>query len=276
MRFSSISPVRLMLLLTVSFALFAAPAGLFPKKSSSIDLHAIEEKVFEIVNMEREDAGLEPYEYHDILAELALYHSENMIEFDFFSHTDNKGMSPGQRKNKLFPEIIGGIGENIAYNYGASEDEIAENLMTQWMNSPGHKANILSTKYSHIGVGVAAVDKDGFTYYYATQNFGDLMGELLTISPSQPKYNDTAEFTFDFLGNFEKKRLTVFVSFPDKNAKYQMPDGSYYTGTGKMTLKWKGDKFSFTLKLDKGKGVYKIMMGKDGSFYPEGYEIKVK
>ncbi|OHD58505.1 MAG: hypothetical protein A2014_01575 [Spirochaetes bacterium GWF1_49_6] len=256
----------------------SVPQALHSKtvKASGLNLHKIEQLIFEMTNVERKKAGLPAYQYLDKLGEMALYHSKNMIDNNFFSHTDHKGMSPGQRKSLLFPELLGGVGENIAYNYGSSEQDVAKNLMTAWMNSPGHKANILNTKYSHIGVGIAETYDNGYYYFYATQNFGDLMGELTSIEPEDYSYNDTVTFTFNFLGPFEKKRLTVFVSFPDKSAKYEMPDGSFYTGTGKMTLKWNGDSFSFSIKLKYGKGKYMIMMGKDGSFYPEGYSVTVK
>jgi uncharacterized protein YkwD len=273
-----ISPIHMMAMLFF-LTVLAVPQHVQSKtsaKSSGLDLQKIEQLVFEMVNAERKKAGLPAYEYNEKLAEMAFYHSKNMIDYSFFSHIDNKGKNPSQRKSLLFPEIMGGIGENIAYNYGSSEKEVAKNLMTAWMNSPGHKANILSQKYSHLGNGIAETYDNGYYYFYATQNFGDLMAELTSIEPESFKYNDTVTFNFDFLGPFEKNRLTVFVSFPDNSAKFEMPNGSYYTGKGKITPAWNGNSFSFTLKLKYGKGVYKIMMGKDGSFYPEGYSFTVK
>lgn len=47
-------------------------------------------------------------------------------------------------------------------------ESIARALITSWMNSPGHRANILSTRYSNLGVGT---DYDGRLHYYSTQNF---------------------------------------------------------------------------------------------------------
>ncbi len=44
--------------------------------------------------------------------------------------------------------------ENIATGFGTTESEIATNLVESWMNSPGHRANILNPDYTHIGVGI--------------------------------------------------------------------------------------------------------------------------
>ena len=144
--------------------------SLIYSRAASLNTTEIEWKVFQIVNQERAAQGLSPLKLHIKLSEIARLHSANMIQHDFFSHTDHQGKSPFDRLKAYAPELVwNAAAENIAYNYGNSEDEVAKNLMTAWMNSPGHRANILGG-YSEIGIGIVGSGE----YYYATQVFTHL------------------------------------------------------------------------------------------------------
>lgn len=233
----------------------------------------IEKRIFELMNKERTSRGLSALVYHNDLAELARIQSQNMNRHNFFSHTDHNGMGPQQRKVKHFPKLMGGIGENIAMHYGSTEEEIAVNLMTGWMNSPGHRANILREKYSYVGVGIEQKDAQ---YVYGTQVFGELTASLETEIPPKVPFGTDITLRFKFLGTFPKERLYVHTQFPDRSARFPMPDGSYYTGGGPLSPAWDGEHFTITLKLDKGKGRYTVMFGKDGSYYPDGVMIQVE
>ncbi|NIR71239.1 hypothetical protein GWN42_19490, partial [candidate division KSB1 bacterium] len=105
------------------------------------------------MNTERLKRGLESYRYSDALRSLALRHSTNMMKHEFFSHTDHRGMDSADRKNTYFPHLFGVVGENIAYIQTSRWLDIPKQVMRRWMNSPGHRRNILSSAYSHIGVG---------------------------------------------------------------------------------------------------------------------------
>lgn len=136
--------------------------------ASDIDMEEVEQLIFELCNEERESEGLEPFEYSDDMAELAEYHSQNMVDYDFFDHTDHQGNSMSARWEIVCPDVSwSSIAENIAMNYGDTEEEIAGNFVDSWMDSPGHRANILGDD-TYIGVGVVG---DGTGYYYATQCF---------------------------------------------------------------------------------------------------------
>ncbi|NIR50708.1 hypothetical protein GWN42_19495 [candidate division KSB1 bacterium] len=50
----------------------------------------------------------------------------------------------------------------------------------------------------------------------------------------------------------------------------------YYVGQGVYKPKWRGDHFSIDVKFDKGKGMYRVTMGKNGYYYPEGLNILVR
>lgn len=114
--------------------------------------------VFELVNAERRQAGLSPYAYNPHLAASAQAHAADMVQQDYFSHTSLDGRSFGDRVNET--EYTGSpTGENIA-----AGQRSPESVMESWMNSEGHRSNILSTRSTDIGV--------GFVDNYWVQVFG--------------------------------------------------------------------------------------------------------
>ncbi|MCB1325003.1 MAG: CAP domain-containing protein [Spirochaetales bacterium] len=131
-------------------------------------LAGIETLVFEAVNRERAAANVSRLSASVEMQTIARLHSHNMVAQAFFSHTDQANRSPFDRMRAYYPDLRWcAAGENIAYNYGDSPARVAENLMTAWLRSPGHRANMLNPRFRYMGVGV--VEADGA--YYATQNF---------------------------------------------------------------------------------------------------------
>ncbi len=122
----------------------------------------LERRVASIVNEERRKAGLPRLTYDPLLAEAALAHSADMAARGYFSHHSPEGTTAGHRV-ALTGYVFALVGENIAWGH-----ENARQVMTAWMHSRGHKANILSPEYTQIGVGVAD-DKRGVLVW--TQNF---------------------------------------------------------------------------------------------------------
>ena len=105
-------------------------------------------KVLELVNVERAKEGLSPLVMDSRLQQVATEKSKDMAISDYFSHTSPNYGSPFDMM-KEFGISYMAAGENIAMGY-----RTAESVMDGWMNSPGHKANILSSKYGKIGIGV--------------------------------------------------------------------------------------------------------------------------
>jgi uncharacterized protein YkwD/uncharacterized membrane protein required for colicin V production len=124
---------------------------------------ADERRMLELVNAERQTAGLQPLTLDPAITAVARAHSRAMFEQRFFAHTDPGGHSPFDRMSR------GGVrfrtaGENLAYAPSV------EQAHTGLMNSPGHRANILRPEFRRIGIGVIASDGYGRMY---TQNFAD-------------------------------------------------------------------------------------------------------
>jgi uncharacterized protein YkwD len=126
-----------------------------------------------LVNAERQQFGLSALSKDSLLASLAKEHSISMVENNFFSHT----RYPGERSFD-YGMLPGEIrGENIAmiptrqYIPGPylSLQEVCEWAVSAWMNSSGHRANILESRYTRTGVGVAFSEEGD--YLYITQMF---------------------------------------------------------------------------------------------------------
>ncbi|MET8132702.1 CAP domain-containing protein [Streptomyces sp. NPDC005251] len=108
---------------------------------------AAEAEVLRLVNDERAKVGCSPVAANSALSDLAQTFSEDMATRDFFDHTDPSGLTPWDRAAKAGIASLGG--ENIAR--GQAD---AAAVMDAWMNSPGHKANILNCDFKTLGVGV--------------------------------------------------------------------------------------------------------------------------
>ncbi|MEV6293654.1 CAP domain-containing protein [Streptomyces sp. NPDC051896] len=108
---------------------------------------AAEAEVLKLVNEERAKVGCSPLAANSSLSKLAESFSDDMAARDFFDHTDPDGKTPWDRAAAAGITDLGG--ENIAR--GQAD---AAAVMQAWMNSPGHRANILNCDFKTLGVGV--------------------------------------------------------------------------------------------------------------------------
>ncbi|WP_020138738.1 CAP domain-containing protein [Streptomyces sp. 351MFTsu5.1] len=118
-------------------------------------------EVLQLVNVERAKVGCSPVSANSALAGLAEDFSKAMAAQGFFDHTDPSGASPWDRASLAGITNLGG--ENIAR--GQSDPA---GVMEAWMNSPGHRANILNCDFKTLGVGV----QFGAGGPWWTQDFG--------------------------------------------------------------------------------------------------------
>ncbi|MEL7565468.1 MAG: SafA/ExsA family spore coat assembly protein [Dehalobacterium sp.] len=121
-----------------------------------------ENEVIRLVNIERQKNGLTPLKANWELSRVARYKSKDMAEKNYFSHTSPTYGSPFKMMTD-FGLTYSAAGENIAMGQKTPAD-----VMKGWMNSSGHRANILNSTYTEIGVGLA-VNKNGQNYW--TQMF---------------------------------------------------------------------------------------------------------
>ena len=126
------------------------------------DVKKLEQQVVDLVNQQRAAHGLGMVSSNWELCRVARYKSQDMIDKGYFDHTSPTYGSPF-RMMEAFGIKSSAAGENIAYG-----QRTPQAVMNDWMNSPGHRANILSPSYNQIGVGVA---KAANGTYYWTQMF---------------------------------------------------------------------------------------------------------
>lgn len=126
---------------------------------------AIERQAFDLINDERQAAGLQPLQWDSEMLYLARIHSENMARQDFFSHTGRDGLTVDGRARQAGVRWQA-IGENIAYSQNAAKP--AQLAVQCWMDSAGHRRNILSQNWTRAGIGVATAPNGKF---YITQVF---------------------------------------------------------------------------------------------------------
>jgi uncharacterized YkwD family protein/spore coat assembly protein SafA len=126
------------------------------------DVKALERQVAELVNKQRAGAGLAPLKENWELCRVARMKSQDMIDKKYFAHQSPTYGSPFNMMESFGVKFSAG-GENIAYGQKTPQE-----VMSAWMNSAGHRANILSGVYNQIGVGVAKAANGTF---YWTQMF---------------------------------------------------------------------------------------------------------
>ena len=138
------SSLLLLTLLSITPACGASEAG--PDCGGGAESEVCE--VFRLVNVERASAGLPPYAWDAHLAIAAQRHAEDMSANDYFSHESLDGRSFADRAGEAGYDASP-RGENIAQGYGTPDA-----VMAGWMASDGHRANILATGSTEIGVGL--------------------------------------------------------------------------------------------------------------------------
>ncbi|WP_240419252.1 CAP domain-containing protein [Paenibacillus periandrae] len=106
-----------------------------------------EQQVLQLVNKQRTDAGLGALMMDNKLSQMALAKAQDMYNNNYFDHNSPTYGSPFQMMDK-FQISYNTAGENIAKGQTSPEQ-----VMNEWMNSPGHRANILNNTYTKIGVG---------------------------------------------------------------------------------------------------------------------------
>ncbi len=126
------------------------------------EVKAKEIEVIRLVNVERAKHNLKPLTHDWELSRVARFKSQDMAQNKYFSHTSPTYGSPFKMM-KDFGISYSYAGENIAMGYRTPQD-----VVTGWMNSSGHRRNILSKNFTEIGVGYA-VNSKGTPYW--TQMF---------------------------------------------------------------------------------------------------------
>lgn len=120
------------------------------------------EQVLELTNAERSKRNIPPLKWNEQLANLGQQHCDDMIKRDFFSHNNPDGETPFDRMKKA------GIAYWVAGENIAAGQYSPEAVIESWMNSAGHRKNILNPDFKSLGVGVV---RGGHYGVYWAQEF---------------------------------------------------------------------------------------------------------
>ena len=162
-------------------------------------LAAVEEIVLERVNFEREQHGLSPLELEPDLTRVARIHSVDMLEQEFFSHTNPRGQGPAERVAQRHRTLVGTTAENIWMGIRGElieVPELARDIMDSLMGSEGHRQNILAEGITHIGIGIYSSAGRAFmsTEITATQLFAKVQGYTLEPVPEVLRWGSSIGF----------------------------------------------------------------------------------
>ncbi|MGU3471857.1 CAP domain-containing protein [Paenibacillus sp. D51F] len=120
------------------------PAG--NPAEQTVDASQFEQQVLQLVNKERATAGLSPLGMDGNLSKMAMAKAQDMFNNNYFDHTSPTYGSPFEMMGK-FGIVYSAAGENIAKGQTSPSQ-----VMNDWMNSEGHKANILNSSFTKIGI----------------------------------------------------------------------------------------------------------------------------
>lgn len=123
--------------------LITSPVSLVNAQTSSGNTS---QKVMALVNKERRARGLRSLAGSAKIAQVAYRHAKDMNNKNYFSHVSLDGRTVGQRFKQ------GGVSYRVAGENIAKGQKTEQRVMAAWMNSPGHRKNILNPKYGKIGV----------------------------------------------------------------------------------------------------------------------------
>jgi uncharacterized protein YkwD len=156
-----------------------------------IDISTLEMQIHTGINQQRQSNGLSSLRFDPALEDIARKHSADMARSNYFAHVNRQGLDPTARGNQAGYScyknygsyFTSGIAENIFQNnlydsvtyYNGipryawnSQEDLAQSTVEGWMNSPGHRKNILTVTYDREGIGVAIASDNKV---YITEDF---------------------------------------------------------------------------------------------------------
>ena len=138
--------------------------GNYNAQKSDSDMRELEHDIERLINLERTNLGYNALKWNKDLREIAYAHSADMARNNYFKHTNLRGQDANDRGNSVDygcqkyvgNYILPGVsGENLMYLENYEWDAIAVATVEGWMNSPGHRENLLNQNFEYGAIGVA-------------------------------------------------------------------------------------------------------------------------
>lgn len=135
----------------------SSSSGNTSSSTETSNMNSDEKEVFDLINKQRTNNGLAALKNDSEVQRVTRIKAQDMVDNNYFSHTSPTYGSPFDML-KSFKISYKTAGENIAGNSSNSS------VVTAWMNSSGHKANILNSNFNYTGIGVVSSPKYGKMY----------------------------------------------------------------------------------------------------------------
>ncbi len=114
------------------------------------------QEIIELCNQRRAEHGAPPLSAHPLLARAAVGHSQEMLDLDYFAHESPiAGRETVMKRVLLTGASPLRVGENLFKASGVPVTALADQTVECWMNSPGHRQNLLNPAFSRVGIGIA-------------------------------------------------------------------------------------------------------------------------
>jgi hypothetical protein len=160
-------------------------AGLLAAGGGAFDRDA-EADLLELHNAARDREALAPLKFSPALSWAARAHAADLVRRGYFAHTSPEGFSSRERVGLLCRRFVGAAGENLALENDSRSPPGAGEFMTLWLQSPGHRANVLRSSYDHVGFGLVRRGRLSVAAAAFGQTFAELGGEApLMISTAE-------------------------------------------------------------------------------------------
>jgi uncharacterized protein YkwD len=182
---------RRILTRTLGFGLSALiAAGMLtwaPSAASGWNQASAEATLWQLLNGARVNNGMAPLQQHSTLIGLARWRSSDMLKNDYFSHTiESCGCLVYAYYDSNGLNYVWG-GENIGWNSGLDDSYSPVRVHERFMASPGHRANVLNSAFTHGGVGAAAADNQMYQgYVQNTRMYTELFLQAPAAAPPPP------------------------------------------------------------------------------------------
>jgi len=188
-------------------------------KASNVIL--LKSKIIEETNLQRqEDRGSPALKENTLLDSVASAKANDMFKNQYFEHVSPIGVDPGKLVQSFGYDYIV-AGENLILGNFSSEKEVVQH----WMNSPGHRANILNNRYAEIGVAVVKGTYKGETVWIGVQEFGLPLSVCPSPDVDLKNQIDIVKPQLDYSASqIDEKKIQIEEMNPRSAAYSQMVD----------------------------------------------------
>jgi len=256
----------------ISCVLIVSMSAMVSSVIATVDADELAQAIFDEANHVRKENGRTALVDDARLISVAQAHSDDMMARNYKSHYNPEGEGPADRVHRLYPELLGDVGENLlgmAIENGLLDPVpvLAKETVGEWMNSPEHRENLLNPVFTHMAVAVSTKGES----FMATQLLSHEYIVLERPLPKTAKENDVLEIKGAVQPAWDSSKFTVFLVLPNPKEEVRISNTQVSVGTEPLKPEVQGRNFVVMVEFNHGKGTYRIGFGQKGrEYYPMG------